>query len=97
MPVEKDLLVEELRLIAREYDSEHFFISVDELNRICKHQRRPTLKWLMDEKLLYLGEWRDGSYRYCRKVNRSVANRCFGGKRKRVYVIKWELLAHGDA
>lgn len=92
-PYDLSKLAAELRPIAREYDKNHFWVHVHELNCRLNHQRKPTLYKLLDDGLLlpeHVGG--GGNLRYTRKVNTLVARQNFNGQRKRVYVINWKLL-----
>ncbi len=82
-----------LKPVAKEYDNKHFFVHVCEMNAATGYQRRPTLNYLLQQKLLFPGEYENKSHRskLARKVNRHIAEHYFNGARKRVYVISWKL------
>lgn len=92
-------LARELKPMAREYDKAHFWVHINELNQILKHQRIPTLEHLLQKRLLMPGELRndvDNRSRYGRKCNTFISRQFFNGKRKRIYVLKWDLLNQAE-
>ena len=98
-PYDLNELAEKLKPIAKEYDANYFFVQIDELNKILKYQKRATITWLMQQKLLYPGEFckHKNTYRMARNCNSNVADQYFNGQRKRVYVISWKVLSGKEA